>query len=114
MKVGKTSEKEISELFNFMNELSWLADEFRTGEFEHIDWNEFDILKTFDREDPNQFMSDLARYAKSLFYERVLTNCQVLLDNCADPNERTLEFNPDIKKGLELLESQKEGGTLQN
>ena len=43
-------------------------------------------------------------YSINLFYERVLTNCQVLLDNCADPNERTLEFSPNIKRGLELLE----------
>ena len=108
MRVGKTTEKEIQSVFDFMNELSWLCEELRFKHFEHVDWDEFPIMKQMDTNDPEQLISDLAQYAKNCFYERVLTNCTILLENCTDPDLKYLDFKPDIKKALQQVDNPKQ------
>jgi hypothetical protein len=102
MKVGKTSEKEIKSLFHFFNELSWLSDAMNNLEFEDVELDaDFEILSKFDQKHPENFIQEIADHAKSLFYERVLTNCQVLLDNAADPSLTHLDWKPELKKLFE-------------
>lgn len=102
MRLGKTSEKEIKSLFDFFNELSWLSDEMNNHEFEDVELDaDFEILSKFDKKNPENFIQEIADHAKSLFYERVLTNCSVLLDNAADPNLSHLDWKPELKQLFE-------------
>jgi len=99
LKVGKTSEKEIDSLFDFFNELSWLSDALDNKYLEDVELDaDFEILSKFDKKNPEIFIQEIADHAKSLFYERVLTNCQVLLDNVADPNLSHLDWKPELKQ----------------
>ena len=107
MKVGKTSDAEIQTVFDFMNELSWLHDALRRTSFEDVDFSEFTLLKRMDTSSAETLLYDLAHYAKNCFYERVLVNCHVMLENCADKDLNYLDFNPDIKRGSELLEQER-------
>ena len=102
MRVGKTNEKEIKSVSDFLNELSWLSDSINFTNLEDIDFTDFEILSKFDKTNAEEFIESLAKYAKNLFYERVLINCSVLLENCADPNLSYLDFSPDLKQLIEV------------
>jgi len=102
IKVGKTTTEEIKSVMDFFNELSWLSDEMNDFDFDDVDINaDFSILSNFDKKHPENFIKDIADHAKSLFYERVLINCQVLLDNVVDPNLTHLDWKPELKELLE-------------
>ena len=45
---------------------------------------------------------------------RVLGGYETLFNNCADPSMDTLEFKPEIKRGLELIERERKGQPLVN
>lgn len=109
LKLAKTSEKEINSLFDILNEIEGIHKyQLNSFEFEDIDFEEYEIMKTFDSTTAEAFLLDLFRYLSSIHFQRILFNCQTLLENCADPNESTLEFNSDIKEGLKLLEEKRE------
>jgi len=102
MRVGKTSEEEIKTVFDFLNELSWLSKEIRTKRLEDIELQEdYEILSKFNQNDHENFIEDICNHADNLFYERVLTNCSVLLDNAADPNLSHLDWKPELKQLFE-------------
>lgn len=109
MKVGKTNPKEIATLFKVLNELEWLHKELMHFDFEGIEWNNYEVLSKFGQNGPDEerdlqrFIEDLAAHVSGIHFQRILTNCETLLDNCADPDQRTLEFNADIREGLEML-----------
>lgn len=115
MKVAKTNREEINALYSVLNELEWLHKELQRGEFQDVDWENFEILpklglvkdRGLDLEvdrTPEYFLEDLLRHISSIHFQRILTNLEVLLDNCADPDQHALEFKPNIAKGLELLQ----------
>lgn len=106
LKLAKTSEKEIDSLFAILNEAEWLKRELQNNFLEDIDFSEFEIMQSFDKENTEQFLTDLVSHLSSIHFQRILFNCQTLLDNCADPDLDTLDFNKDIKRGLELLEAE--------
>jgi len=111
MRVAKTNHDEIGSLFSFLSELSSFHKYYRNTDLQDIDWDEFGILSKFDRSSYESFFNALLQYVHEIHFERILTNCAVLLDNCADPNLDYLDFNENIKKALELLESNKNGTT---
>lgn len=109
MRVSKTTQDEISELSHFMNELGWLYDDLKISDFDQISFGDYEIFNGFDNTDPERFLLDLLRYARQIPYSKILMNCSTLLDNCADPELDHLDFNSDIKRGLELLELEQSG-----
>lgn len=108
MKLAKTSQEEISSLMEILNEVDQLKKDFQSRRFEDIDWDDYEIMKTFPRDDAEDFLEALANHISGTRFHCVLWNCSVLLDNCADPNQDVLDFNEDIKEGLLLLEMAKE------
>lgn len=114
MKVAKTTVEEIFSLLHLLNELELLHKELQRVDFDAVDWDEFEVLSTMglvsdrgldlgrDRE-PEYFVEDLVRRLSGIHFQRVLLNAEVLLNHCADPDQDTLEYSPDLAKGLYLL-----------
>ena len=107
MRLAKTNHEEIHRLQSALNEVEWLHKELKNTDFEDIDFSEFEIMSKFDKSTPAAFLSDLVHHLAAIHFQRILLNCETLLDNCADPELSHLDFNPDIKAGLELLEKSK-------
>ena len=107
MRLAKTNHEEIYRLQNALNEVEWLHKELRNTDFEDVDFSEFEIMSKFNKATPETFLADLVHHLAAIHFQRILWNCKTLLDNCADPESSYLDFNPDIKAGLELLEKSK-------
>lgn len=103
MLLAKTNHEEIDRLQSALNEVEWLSKELKNKCFEDVDFSEFEIMSKFDNTDLEQFLSDLVHHLSSIHFQRILWNCKTLFDNCADPDLSYLDFNQDIKKGLELI-----------
>lgn len=103
MKVAKTNPEEILSLLRPLNELEWLRKDLGRMELADVEWDDYELLGQLRHSDPEEFLTDLVRLLTDIHFQRILLNCEVLLNHCADPNAETLEFNADIKKGLELL-----------
>lgn len=109
MKLAITSSDEIYSLMKFLNELEDLHKyELQHKYLKNVDLSDFEILKNFDSTDPEQFLSDVLRHLSNIHFQRILWNADTMLKNCADLEKDTLDFHPDIKKGLELLEALEE------
>ena len=104
LKLAKTTEEEIHQLFTILNEVQQLRSDLSTTRFDNINWHEFEVLYEFNYEDPESFLEDLIEHISGIHFSRILMNCLTLLSNCADPDKDHVDFHPDIKKGLELLE----------
>jgi hypothetical protein len=105
MKVAKTNDEEISRLNALLNEVEWLSKEFRSGcDFSDINWEDYEQLSKLPKDDSEEFLKVLCHKIAGNHFQRILFNCSTLLDNCANPNLDHLDFNSDIKAGLELLE----------
>ena len=113
LKLSKTNEQEIDKLRDVLNEIQQIT--------KHCDYEDYDDFKSEILGDED-FFSVSSKYIKeydnyqgfwmvmmkhlcSIHFQRILMNCSTMLDNCADPNISHLDFNSDIKKGLELLEA---------
>lgn len=106
MKLASTSEKEIMSLFHVLNEIESVT-KYNEDVLE-LDNEDFPILSKFDNSNYEYFLNDLMSYLSGIHFQRILWNCITMLNNCTDLTKDTLEFHPDIEKGLELLkESQK-------
>lgn len=106
MKLTATSQKEINSLMDILNEIeSFTKYELSMCDLNSIELSKEDypILSTFEKDNTEEFLENLLKRLSNIHFQRILWNCSTLLDNCADPNEETLEFKPDIKRGLELL-----------
>lgn len=103
MKLAKTSKEEINALNEVLNEVEWLHKELHRSDFDSVAWEDFDILGKFRLNSPEEFLEDLVAKLSGIHFHRILMNCMAMLDHCADPDQDTLEYNPDIAKGLELL-----------
>jgi hypothetical protein len=106
MKVSKARPKEIAEMRQILREVGWLHKDFERADLESVDFREYEVFGRQIRvSDSEALMKDLVGYLDGLHHEKILMNLEVALDNCADPDEDVLEFNPNIKKGLELLQA---------
>ncbi|MDY3362594.1 hypothetical protein PG623_01125 [Riemerella anatipestifer] len=109
MKVTKTTKEEISKLNLLLNEIEWLSKDFRSGmDFSNLEWEGYERLEELPKDDAEEFLKVLCHKIAGNHFQRVLMNCSVLLENCADKNEETLEFNPEIKLGFEAVALLKE------
>ena len=113
MKLAKTNQKEIDSLLDILNELESIRKYHYVHEYDdmidEIDENKesFPILSgiTDNKDLPQEFWMKVINQLTSIHFQRILLNCMTLIENCADPDKSHLDFNPDIKKGLELLEA---------
>jgi len=108
MKVSKSTEEEIDNINNFLQELKWLSKDLQHSDLEDVDLTECKILKFFNKKDTEEFLRTVLKQFDGLYWEKALMNLLTLLENCADPDLNVLEFNPDIKKALELYNKTKE------
>lgn len=111
MKLAITNEEEIKSLMDLCNEIESFSKQLSVNNYDEINleddkdfytvlyplWKYSDRIETFMSEVFNQF--DIVHFRK------ILWNCSTLLENCADPSLSYLDFNPDIKAGLEILET---------
>lgn len=106
MRLSKTNEAEIMEFLELLIDLDNFKKEWNRNDFSAIEWDEFKIIKKFNRDTWQGFLNDLLRAIEQSGYIRILYNCDTLLKNCADASLGYLDFKPEIKAGLELLEKQ--------
>jgi len=64
-------------------------------------------IDRLDTTDWHSFFSDLLALAGATHYPRVIFNLDTLMNNCADLNDDTLNFNTDIQEALELRDKVK-------
>ena len=102
MKLAITNEKEIMSLFDILKEIESI-DKYNENALD-LNTDEYPILSELDNTNEEYFLYELINRLSSIHFYRILWNLLVLLENCADLTKDTLDFNPDIKKGLELLE----------
>jgi len=112
MKLKRTTEEEINKLTDFFNELTEYYKNHREDDLDDVCWDDYNIISEFNHKNHEYFLYDILKYLAYSKYDKILFNCSTLLDNCADKNLDYLEFNPDIKKGLELLEKSKQDEKL--
>lgn len=110
LKLAITSTEEISSLMRFLNELEDLYKyDLNKNYLKNCDLSGFKIIKSFDKTSPELFLEDVLKHLSNIHFQRILWNADTMLINCADLTLDTLEFHPDIKRGLELIELQKKG-----
>lgn len=113
VKLSKTNEQEISKLSELLNEIEQISkhcdfddyDDFKSEVLEHEDFYSVSSKYVKEYDDYKGFWLVMMKHLSSIHFQRILMNCSTMLDNCADPNLSHLDFKPDIKKGLELLEN---------
>ena len=103
MKISKTNEDEIYKLNTILCSLGQLSGEFYE-EIPDISWDDHDQVKDLVESDPRKLISLLCNALQEVNYSRILMNAVTMLSNCADPDLDHLDFNKDIKEGLDLLE----------
>lgn len=109
MKLAKTNQEEISRLNSLLNEIEWMSKDFRScKDFSDLDWEGYERLEELPKDDAEEFLKVLCHKIAGNHFQRILFNCSTLLDNCADENQDTLDFNPTIKAGFEAIELLKE------
>ena len=108
MKLAKASDEEIQEFYNLLSEIEQLQKEEKSYYLEDIDFSEFEILGPIWKECENEkeFWKAVSYAVVGHHFQRILFNLTTLMENCADPNSSTFDFHPDIKRGLELINSQ--------
>ena len=105
VKLAKTNQKEIDSLLDILNELvsvhKYHYHEHYEDLIDQIDDNKesFPILSgiTDNKDWPHEFWMKVI--------DRLTSCCMTLMEYCTDPDKSHLDFKPDIKKGLELLDS---------
>lgn len=105
MKVAITSQEEISQLNSVLSEMEWLSKDFRSGyDFDGIDWENYESLQDLPKDNSEEFLKVLCHKIAGNHFQRIFMNCGTLLDNCADLEQTTLDFNPTIKAGFEAID----------
>ncbi|WP_294187604.1 hypothetical protein [uncultured Sphingobacterium sp.] len=113
VKLARIKDHEIESVFSVLFELQLLkSDLFRDpeGNLFPLDQNYYTKLATCFDKDPFVFLQGICDLVSSVPIELFTANLYTLLDNCASESD-TLDFNSDIKRGLELLEQQRNGET---
>ncbi|WP_333862585.1 hypothetical protein [Sphingobacterium sp.] len=109
--LARIKDHEIESVFGVMFELQLLrSDLFLDPEFNifPLDQNYYpNLASCFDKR-PFVFLQRICELISSVPIELFTSNLYTLLDNCASESDK-LDFNNDIKKGLELLEQQRNG-----
>lgn len=112
LKVARATDKEIKQVNDLLNELEYIGKYYRSEEVVDVvkeNKDEFEVLSTFDLSDSEEFLRSICNYVYGIRHSCVIFNLWTLMDNCADKNLDTLDFNPTLKRGLELVELEKKG-----
>ncbi len=112
MKLAITSEAEIMSLMHFLNDCISLKEDLGDKQPSEIDFKEYKILGRgffFSKDDHEDLLCSVFVALDNIHFQRILWNCSVMLENCADLAQDTLDFSPDIKRGLELVGLEKNG-----
>ena len=120
IRLAKTNEQEILELTRFLSEIGALRQEIGFECFEdffesyQFDKEVFPVMSKIRNQsrDMEEFIMGVFSHLSNIHHWRILANCDALLRNCADPDNDVLDFNPEIKKGLELLEKSQKGKVI--
>ena len=105
MKVTKTNQEEITRLNSLLNEIEWVSKDLRSGySFSDIEWEGYESLEELPKDNSEDFLEVLCHKISGNHFQRILFNCSTLLENCADKNSDTLDFNPKIKLGFEAID----------
>lgn len=110
VKLARIKDYEIESVFSVLFELQLLkSDLFRDpeGNLFPLDQNYYTKLASCFDKDPFVFLQGICELISSVPIELFTANLYTLLDNCASESD-TLDFNDDIKRGLELLKQQKD------
>jgi len=100
---------EIESVFSVMFELQLLRSDLLRdpeGNLFPLDQNYYTNLASCFDKDPFVFLERICELISSVPIELFTANLYTLLNNCASESD-TLDFNDDIKRGLELLKQQK-------
>ena len=111
MKLAITSSEEILSLMQFLNDLINLKEDLQSKEPSDIDFSEYQVLGKsffFSKENHEDLLDSILSSLDNIHFQRILWNADTMLLNCADLSQDTLDFSPDIKRGLELLEMEKQ------
>lgn len=106
MKLAKASYEEIDSLLAVLSDIERLSKELEYQYLNSIDFSDYQVIGKFDKGDTEQFLHDILKHIANIHFQRILFNLTTLLENCADPDSKTLEFSPKIKAAFELLEKQ--------
>jgi hypothetical protein len=110
MKLAITSSEEILSLLKLLNELEGLYKYDLVNKYlSNCDLSEFEIIKDFNQDNPEEFLEEVLKAISNIHFQRILWNADTMLRNCADLEKYTLDFSPEIKRGLELVELEKIG-----
>ncbi len=111
IKLSKSTEKEIDRIYDLLNDLNRLKEDIVYKNWDNIDKSEYEVLNIKDK-DPEEALEYILKFIDGASIRKAIFNLSTLLENCADPECDTLEFNKDIKRGLELLELEKQDKLL--
>ena len=111
MKLALATEKEYDKLWAYMRELKDLTEQIH-NQLHHwdnldvlkLDEGDFPVLSKFSTNNTLQFICNLCDEFEALNFAKVMFNAVTIFQNCADENQDVLDFKPNIKNGLELLE----------
>ena len=103
IRLSKITQQQIDKVQDFLDELSYMAQELKMTDLEDLDLSSLKILSKFDQSAPESFIESIVSHIDRMPYSKLIANLITLLDNCADPECDVLDFNKDIKKGFELL-----------
>jgi hypothetical protein len=103
MRLARAKEEEIFQLRDFLSEIEEFGNNESYGDFYEVDWENYEVLSKINHKSPEDFIIGISDYLSKIHYRKILFNCSTLLENCADLELDYLDFNKDIKKGLELL-----------
>lgn len=95
-----------------LNELECIGKYYKSEEVVDVvreNKDDFEVLSKFELSDSEEFLRSICNYVYGIRHGCVMFNLFTLMDNCADPNLDHLDFKPDLKRGLELLELEKSG-----
>lgn len=112
MTVARATDKEIKQVNDFLNELENIGRYNRGEEVIDVikeDTKYFKVLSALDCSDAESLLRDICNYVDGIRHSCVMFNLFTLMDNCADLESDTLDFNPTLKRGLELVELEKQG-----
>lgn len=115
MKVARATQKEIGNLYKFLADLSEVRQQlFESSFYEDLELEKENFFYKARKEAtrPTDFLFNICDLVDDMAIGEIMCNLQTLMDNCADLEDKVLNYNKDIEIGLKLVKDQKEESTL--
>lgn len=94
MKIARVKKETIENIFDLLNDVKHLSNELQSTSLEHVSSGDFDVIPIM--QDESILLKELCKKIANSNYEIALSNLMTLLENCADMDADTLEFNKEI------------------